>query len=127
PASQGPEGHAVVAAIRYVVTNADADRRALDAHIERLGVHSADVAADRFLARMAVSATLPRAQTGGLPGRPRVSDSRQPGVLIAGDWVGPEGLLADASLASGHAADRKSTRLNSSHLVISYAVFCLKK
>src|SRR5256885_7284795 len=26
-----------------------------------------------------------------------------------------------------HTADRKSTRLNSSHLVISYAVFCLKK
>src|SRR2546426_8218243 len=27
----------------------------------------------------------------------------------------------------GDARDRKSTRLNSSHLVISYAVFCLKK
>src|SRR2546426_8994296 len=27
----------------------------------------------------------------------------------------------------GVARDRKSTRLNSSHLVISYAVFCLKK
>src|SRR2546426_7309401 len=27
----------------------------------------------------------------------------------------------------GPDADRKSTRLNSSHLVISYAVFCLKK
>src|SRR6266446_7555153 len=26
-----------------------------------------------------------------------------------------------------HERDRKSTRLNSSHLVISYAVFCLKK
>src|SRR2546426_6986252 len=26
-----------------------------------------------------------------------------------------------------HLRDRKSTRLNSSHLVISYAVFCLKK
>src|SRR5256885_8421586 len=26
-----------------------------------------------------------------------------------------------------HRQDRKSTRLNSSHLVISYAVFCLKK
>src|SRR5256885_12143609 len=26
-----------------------------------------------------------------------------------------------------YAGDRKSTRLNSSHLVISYAVFCLKK
>src|SRR5256885_4083185 len=29
--------------------------------------------------------------------------------------------------AAGRRADRKSTRLNSSHLVISYAVFCLKK
>src|SRR5256885_2453905 len=28
---------------------------------------------------------------------------------------------------SDSSADRKSTRLNSSHLVISYAVFCLKK
>src|SRR5256885_7590715 len=27
----------------------------------------------------------------------------------------------------GQDSDRKSTRLNSSHLVISYAVFCLKK
>src|SRR5256885_3615952 len=33
-----------------------------------------------------------------------------------------------ASFALDHRAiDRKSTRLNSSHLVISYAVFCLKK
>src|SRR5256885_12026878 len=29
--------------------------------------------------------------------------------------------------ADGKDGDRKSTRLNSSHLVISYAVFCLKK
>src|SRR5256885_11788091 len=28
---------------------------------------------------------------------------------------------------TGYFRDRKSTRLNSSHLVISYAVFCLKK
>src|SRR5256885_7988738 len=28
---------------------------------------------------------------------------------------------------TGSLGDRKSTRLNSSHLVISYAVFCLKK
>src|SRR5256885_10074302 len=35
---------------------------------------------------------------------------------------------AGAQPAGQHpAADRKSTRLNSSHLVISYAVFCLKK
>src|SRR5437588_8959442 len=30
-------------------------------------------------------------------------------------------------LFQGHSEDRKSTRLNSSHTVISYAVFCLKK
>src|SRR2546426_1941309 len=32
-----------------------------------------------------------------------------------------------AALRGVHGQDRKSTRLNSSHLVISYAVFCLKK
>src|SRR5258705_5357272 len=31
------------------------------------------------------------------------------------------------SAAASAAGDRKSTRLNSSHLGISYAVFCLKK
>src|SRR5256885_6328858 len=31
------------------------------------------------------------------------------------------------AIAGRAAQDRKSTRLNSSHLVISYAVFCLKK
>src|SRR3989454_2411501 len=35
-------------------------------------------------------------------------------------------VLAPALLLMGE-GDRKSTRLNSSHLVISYAVFCLKK
>src|SRR5258705_708786 len=32
-----------------------------------------------------------------------------------------------ATSPAPHAPDRKSTRLNSSHLGISYAVFCLKK
>src|SRR5690349_24078106 len=32
-----------------------------------------------------------------------------------------------AQLAADRRADRKSTRLNSSHVEISYAVFCLKK
>src|SRR5256885_6694290 len=36
--------------------------------------------------------------------------------------------IASLALAAALAVtDRKSTRLNSSHLVISYAVFCLKK
>src|SRR5258708_23027643 len=37
------------------------------------------------------------------------------------------GRAASASTATGLMSDRKSTRLNSSHQIISYAVFCLKK
>src|SRR5256885_4345584 len=41
----------------------------------------------------------------------------------------PEGVPPELldSLLDDDLGDRKSTRLNSSHLVISYAVFCLKK
>src|SRR5205807_5166623 len=35
--------------------------------------------------------------------------------------------LHQPAIEKKYGADRKSTRLNSSHLVISYAVFCLKK
>src|SRR5699024_12121342 len=35
--------------------------------------------------------------------------------------------LADQCFRERHVLDRKSTRLNSSHVSISYAVFCLKK
>src|SRR5438034_2450390 len=35
--------------------------------------------------------------------------------------------VAGIFLLNGGGLDRKSTRLNSSHTVISYAVFCLKK
>src|SRR5256885_8186938 len=37
------------------------------------------------------------------------------------------GVQLQVQEAGGGEQDRKSTRLNSSHLVISYAVFCLKK
>src|SRR2546426_3541040 len=46
-------------------------------------------------------------------------------VLIVVGFALPGGSAAN--LAPLWAEDRKSTRLNSSHLVISYAVFCLKK
>src|SRR2546426_6245533 len=39
--------------------------------------------------------------------------------FLPGTFAWPAGI--------GDLLDRKSTRLNSSHLVISYAVFCLKK
>src|SRR3712207_8055991 len=50
---------------------------------------------------------------------------------VADDVLGDDDLRADAGqldVALGQdAGDRKSTRLNSSHANISYAVFCLKK
>src|SRR2546426_1362162 len=39
----------------------------------------------------------------------------------------PVDLVAVGGIEPPTRGDRKSTRLNSSHLVISYAVFCLKK
>src|SRR5207245_7973158 len=39
----------------------------------------------------------------------------------------PRRTCASTGLASAFSGDRKSTRLNSSHGSISYAVFCLKK
>src|SRR5437870_13086407 len=45
-------------------------------------------------------------------------------LLLGGNIVGENALLRFYVL---HDVDRKSTRLNSSHVAISYAVFCLKK
>src|SRR5690554_7254824 len=44
----------------------------------------------------------------------------------AGHWPELGYLAIIAAWAIGMTADRKSTRLNSSHVRISYAVFCLK-
>src|SRR5690349_24140727 len=38
-----------------------------------------------------------------------------------------EDVVFDVEVTSNRPEDRKSTRLNSSHVEISYAVFCLKK
>src|SRR5256885_7365572 len=50
------------------------------------------------------------------------------------NWISPNksyvariNRFSPGSFNPYEARDRKSTRLNSSHLVISYAVFCLKK
>ncbi|WP_218015125.1 hypothetical protein, partial [Lactococcus garvieae] len=52
------------------------------------------------------SSAIPVATSGGLAGRPPVAVPDRPGAFVAGDWVGPEGHLADASLASAEAAAR---------------------
>jgi phytoene dehydrogenase-like protein len=104
PACQAPAGQAVVGAIRYGATEAKADRAELQAHLKRAGAREEDVVTSRFLARMVVAGAAPIAARGGLAGRPAVDATGLPGVYLAGDWVGPAGLLADAALASGQAA-----------------------
>src|SRR5262245_64654304 len=70
-------------------------------------------------------ATRPRAP----PGAGRAAR----GARSADDGEGPRASASrrrrgrDGDRRAGLAGDRKSTRLNSSHLGISYAVFCLKK
>src|SRR5258708_21470219 len=66
--------------------------------------------------------------------RHRVDEHRlhQPAVPVVGVRVAhdPQLVAIDHELEVGGVAehgDRKSTRLNSSHQIISYAVFCLKK
>src|SRR5690349_24019180 len=43
------------------------------------------------------------------------------------DFDGPVGIFLRPDVRDVVTGDRKSTRLNSSHVEISYAVFCLKK
>src|SRR2546430_11361773 len=56
---------------------------------------------------------------------PRVQDGRLQLRVVEADGYGEVQMLGRAGGELG--LDRKSTRLNSSHSQISYAVFCLKK
>src|SRR5256885_9436675 len=62
-----------------------------------------------------------------------VSGVRELGQRLKDRWTKPETKTLDQAegelrtLCDELKKDRKSTRLNSSHLVISYAAFCLKK
>ncbi|HUP84590.1 MAG TPA: FAD-dependent oxidoreductase [Acidimicrobiales bacterium] len=106
PAKQAPEGDSVVAVIRYGARSAAEDRPQLEGWLDHVGVHRETIVCERFLARMIVVGAAPRAITGGLTGRPSITSTGMPNVLLAGDWVGREGMLADASFASGQAAGR---------------------
>jgi glycine/D-amino acid oxidase-like deaminating enzyme len=57
---------------------------------------------ERFLPRMVPLTAIATPNSGGLGGRPAVD--RGEGLYLAGDWIGPEGWLVDAAIASGAAA-----------------------
>src|SRR5204862_7638104 len=73
-------------------------------------------------AQLAVDTALAR-EAAAIPGSFRsaviVANPRAADATVRMNFVKSDGALA--------LADRKSTRLNSSHVEISYAVFCLKK
>src|SRR5437762_11206591 len=57
----------------------------------------------------------------------RALSDEQRNALLAQIPLGRLGAAADVAAAPRRPRDRKSTRLNSSHRCISYAVFCLKQ
>jgi phytoene dehydrogenase-like protein len=58
----------------------------------------------RFVPELTVAHAMPLASEGGRAGRPPVAVAERPGLYVAGDWVGPTGLLADAALSSARDA-----------------------
>jgi phytoene dehydrogenase-like protein len=66
------------------------------------------VTLERFLPRMVAVSAIPTPAGGGLAGRPPVELGD--GLYLAGDWIGPEGWLVDAAIASGAAAAAAALR-----------------
>ena len=71
-------------------------------------IYGSKLALERFLPRMVAVSAMATPATGGLAGRPAVD--RGDGLYLAGDWVGGEGWLVDAALASGAAAAAAALR-----------------
>lgn len=101
--------HTVVHVMKYLPvinrTDAKEDQMELERFLD--GIQPGwreSVVERRFLPRMLVSHAAVIAENGGLAGRPGTDVPGKPGLYIAGDWVGPEGMLVHASLASARAA-----------------------
>lgn len=119
-----PEGCALIQAAKYLAPEHSDSAEDVERELEGLldlvqpGWRDA-VVYRRFLPDMVVMNALPLARRGGSKGRPAPKVNDVPGLFVVGDWVGDEGMLADASLASAHsaasviAASRASARTSS--------------
>jgi phytoene dehydrogenase-like protein len=108
-ADLAPAGHGLVCALHYLAPGAEpgspgAERDLLRVQARLAGVRDDDVVMERALHHVVVAHGAPTAAGGGLAGRPSTDALGVAGVHLAGDWVGPHGLLADASSASGERA-----------------------
>lgn len=114
-----PQGRGLVSVMRYHAPSADIgdsteNRAELRGFAGQAGVTAGDVVHEHYLHRLVVTHGAPTAEGGGLPGRPAVDALDLPGVYLAGDWVGSEGLLADAAASSGVVAAQRSVRCRAS-------------
>lgn len=114
PAQLAPPGASVVHAMRYLhageQTPAVELRASLEEHARLAGIEPDAVERSRYLHRMVACGALPTPESGGLAGRPTVADTGFDGVFAAGDWLGGDGHLADAALATGEDAGRRAAR-----------------
>ena len=93
-----PPGTALVHVAKYLAgaTDAASDRRELEQFVDlAIPGWREQVELVRFLPQMTVVNAIFSPQ-----GRLAVDELGIPGVALAGDWVGPEGMLADAAVAS---------------------------
>ncbi len=58
----------------------------------------------RYVPRSLVSGDHARLDTDGTTGRPTVDALGVDGLMLAGDWIGPNGMIGDAAICSGAAA-----------------------
>jgi phytoene dehydrogenase-like protein len=106
-ASCAPDGGAVLHVGRYLRPGEERlDHRAsleavLDLHQPDWRDHVVDA---RYVPRSMVSGDHARVATNGTVERPRVDAAGVGGLALAGDWVGPVGMIGDASILSGAAA-----------------------
>src|SRR5439155_5627961 len=112
-----PEGQAMIHVARYLPVGQEGDAKSDERDLEKLldtiqpGWRE-QVVVRRFLPRLTVSNAMATAAAGGTAGRPGPAVPGVRGLFVAGDWVGPEGLLADASLSSAaRAAELARARL----------------
>lgn len=103
PGDLAPSGRSLVQLMRYGARGATEDRAQLREFARLGGITDEDIAEERFLASMVVTHLLPSPE-GGLSSRPAVEVPGARGLYLAGDWVGAEGWLADAAMASGRRA-----------------------
>lgn len=99
-AKLAPAGVTVLQVAKYIdpreAVDADRDRAELESLVDRVVPGLRERAhATRFLPRMTVANAVVTPK-----GRPDVDATGATGVHLAGDWVGPEGMLADAAIAS---------------------------